>query len=180
MSNSGNPISLKKFVQKEHEGDSEYLCVEKLGDLLFTHLCKPDIYRKISEANKPGKSSHAVQYVFLDYAEKLGFHSEKKGLFKNHPTSGLRPDYYLKTSTSGILLEVERGKTIMNNMDLLDLWKCHICSEANYLFLMVPKQLTQNASNAPNDTFKKVVDRMAPFFIDGNYTNVLALYVYGY
>jgi hypothetical protein len=180
MHNSDTHISLKKFVQKEHARDSEYLQVEKIGDLLFTYLCKPDIHRKISDANGPGKSSHAVQKVFLDCAEELGFHSEKKGLFGNHPTSGLRPDYYLKTSRSGILLEVERGKTTMNNMDLLDLWKCHICSEANYLFLMVPKQLTQNTSNAPNDTFKKVVDRMTPFFIEGNYTNVLALYVYGY
>ena len=134
----------------------------------------------MKEANSPGKSSHIVQNVFLDYAKELGFQSEKKGLFNNHPTTGLRPDYFLKTDKSGILLEVERGKTIMNNMDLLDLWKCHICSEANYLFLMVPKQLAHNKNSKPYDTFKKVIDRMTPFFEKGGYTNVIALFIYGY
>ena len=36
-------------------------------------------------------------------------------------------------------MEVERGKTVLNNMDLLDVWKCHICESANYLFLIVPQ-----------------------------------------
>jgi len=39
----------------------------------------------------------------------------------------LRPDYFLKLDDTGILLEVERGKTTINNMDLLDFWKCHLC-----------------------------------------------------
>jgi hypothetical protein len=30
------------------------------------------------------------------------------------------------------------GKALANNMDLLDLWKCHICREAHHLFLVVP------------------------------------------
>ena len=42
---------------------------------------------------------------------------------------------------TGIILEVERGKTTINNMDLLDFWKCHICAHADYLFLMVPTEL---------------------------------------
>ena len=53
----------------------------------------------------------------------------------------LRPDYYRPLETSGILLEVERGKTTTNNMDLLDFWKCHLCRHADYLFLMVPQAL---------------------------------------
>ena len=173
-------VSLQKLVQEEHKLTAEYLEVDKIGGLLHEYLCKPDVYQKIQEANSPGKSSHEVQNVFLDYAEELGFHSEKKGLFENHPTTGLRPDYFLRMQNSGILLEVERGKTIMNNMELLDLWKCHICSEANYLFLMVPKQLAHNKNSKPYDTFKKVVDRMTPFFKEIGYTNVLALFVYGY
>ena len=173
-------VSLHKLVQKEHESSAEYAEVNKIGDLLHKHLCKPEIYAKIEEANMPGNSSQKVQNAFLDYANELGFKSEKKGLFINHPTSGLRPDYYLKTNNSGILLEVERGKTTMNNMDLLDLWKCHICSEANYLFLMVPKQLSHNKISKPYNPFNKVVDRMSPFYQNGNYTNVLALFIYGY
>ena len=45
---------------------------------------------------------------------------------------------------SGIILEVERGKTTINNMDLLDFWKCHICSYAHGLYLLVPTELRQN------------------------------------
>ena len=31
------------------------------------------------------------------------------------------------------MAEVERGKTTINNMDLLDSWKCHIYQDASYL-----------------------------------------------
>ena len=51
--------------------------------------------------------------------EKFCKRLEKKGLFKNY-NSQLRPDYYKKLKKSGIILEVERGKTLKNNMDLLD------------------------------------------------------------
>ena len=39
-------------------------------------------------------------------------------------------------------MEVERGKTTTNNMDLLDIYKCHICEEANHLFLFVPIEVS--------------------------------------
>jgi hypothetical protein len=85
-----------------------------------------------------------VQEVLLEKAAELGFTSEKQGLFEEYATSGLRPDYYKPFGDrSGILLEVERGKTTINNMDLLDLWKCHICPEADVLFLFVPIELRQ-------------------------------------
>lgn len=51
------------------------------------------------------------------------------------------PKARLFSCKSGIILEVERGKTLMNNMDLLDMWKCHICEHARYLFSIVPKAL---------------------------------------
>ena len=72
--------------------------------------------------------------------------SEKQGLFATYNAPGLRPDYYREVPEhrTGIILEVERGKTTINNMDLLDLWKCHICAEAHHLFLLVPQVLRQN------------------------------------
>lgn len=173
-------VLIEKLVQEEYRTTPEYAEVETIGMHLYKHLNSPTIYNQIVQANRPGNSSHRVQAIFIDYAEQLGFSSEKKGLFANHPTAGLRPDYYRKTKNSGILLEVERGKTIMNNMDLLDFWKCHICSEANYLFLMVPRQLAHNSKRPPYNSFRKVVDRMTPFFETGGYTNVLALFIYGY
>ncbi|MBA4381947.1 MAG: hypothetical protein C0406_05215 [Sideroxydans sp.] len=173
-------VLLEKLVQPRFINTDEFRQVDSIGDLLHKHLSSPEIEQRLFEANQPGNSSYKVQSSFLEYAEHLGFVSEKKGLFENYVTSGLRPDYFLKIGDSGILLEVERGKTIMNNMDFLDLWKCHICSEAHYLFLMVPSRLAHNSESNTYNTFKKVVDRMTPFFKDGNYTNVRALFVYGY
>jgi hypothetical protein len=90
------------------------------------------------------------------------------------------PDYYLPIGDTGILLEVERGKTTINNMDLLDFWKCHLCEHANYLFLMVPQELRQNATMSPRREYAFVVKRLASFFVPGNYTNVHGLFVFGY
>jgi hypothetical protein len=117
--------------------------------------------------------------VLLRKAEDLGFRSEKTGLFAKYRTSGLRPDYFLSIGKSGILMEVERGKTLPNNMDLLDLWKCHICEKADYLFLVVP-QIRQTAKGGRTKMFEPVVSRLATFFVPGNYVNVEAAFVFGY
>jgi hypothetical protein len=173
-------VLIHKLALPETIGTQIFSKVDAIGDALHKHLCRSEILLKLADANQPGNSSAKVQSVFSDFAKSVGFVSEKKGLFRNYITSGLRPDYYLKIGDSGILLEVERGKTIMNNMDLLDLWKCHICKEADYLFLMVPSKLAHNSENNTYNTFKKVVDRMSPFFQEGNYTNVKALFIFGY
>ena len=65
-------------------------------------------------------------------------------------------------------------------MDLLDFWKCHLCEYANYLFLMVPQELRQNATMSPRREYNAVVKRMASFFVPRNYTNVRGLCVFGY
>ena len=75
---------------------------------------------------------------------------------------------------------MERGTTTINNMDLLDMWKCHICDHADYLFLMVPAELRQNATMSPRREFATVKRRLATFFDPGNYTNVRGLVVIGY
>ena len=85
-----------------------------------------------------------------------------------------------RSGDGGILLEVERGKTTINNMDLLDLWKCHICREANVLFLFVPSELRQNESMSPRREFATVSSRLESFFEPGNETNVEALFLFGY
>lgn len=65
-------------------------------------------------------------------------------------------------------------------MDLLNLWKCHICTSAEYLFLLVPQLLLQNTSGKPTKPFSAVVKRMGSFFMPGNYTNVKGVDVFGY
>src|SRR3712207_4564677 len=108
----------------------------EVSDSLLNHLSTPEAYALLKQANEPGMSSAGVQATFEPFAADLGFVSEAKGLFGSYETKALRPDYYLPLGDTGILMEVERGKTTTNNMDLLDLWKTHLCLEADYLFLM--------------------------------------------
>ena len=121
-----------------------------------------------------------MQNVFLDQARQLGFRDESKGLFVEYPSSALRPDYFMPLADTGIILEVERGKTTINNMDLLDFWKCHICAHADYLFLMVPTELRQNETMTARKEFASVAKRLQTFFEPRNYTNVRGLSLFGY
>ena len=171
-------IRLKVFKQKIQ--NQIFPEVDRIGNSLFGHLQSPEIASAFRIANAPGNSSSKVQDVFLPKATELGFQSEKKHLFSDIPTSNLRPDYYKPIGNSGIIIEVERGKTVMNNMDMLDMWKCHMCSGANHLFLFVPNQLQHNKDSTPYDCFRKVSDRMSPFFSESNYSNVHSLWLFGY
>lgn len=171
---------LKAFAQKEILSSAEFLEVQCIANELLGILNQENISKKINLANQPANKSQMVQKAFEEEAVKLGFTSEKKGLFSEYKTPALRPDYFKKTETSGILFEVERGKTTQNNMDILDLWKCHICKEASYLFLMVPKELRQNNKGGFQRTFNMVCNRIEPFYYEGNYTNVKATFVFGY
>jgi hypothetical protein len=64
-------------------------------------------------------------------------------------------------------------------MDLLDLWKCHICDHARYLFLVVPQE-RPSANGRKMQHFSHVAKRLSPFFEPRNYVNVDAVFLYGY
>ena len=125
-----------------------------------------------------GASSSVAQSVITPSAERLGFASEKKGLFSEYSTSALRPDFFLPVQLTGVLLEVERGKTLRNNMDLLDLWKTHICTNAHFLFLFVP--FANVRTSGRERVYETVISRLESFFTDLNCVNVDAAYVFGY
>lgn len=169
------------LVRHQDADTTEYLDVLHISDQLLAHLNTPEASARIAVANVPRASSSQVQDSFRPYAEELGVRSDAKGLFATSQNPGLRPDYFRPVGDSGILIEVERGKTIINNMDLLALWKGHVCDKADYLFLMVPKLLIQNDEGTrPTAPYKAAVKRMASFFIPGHETNVRALHVFGY
>lgn len=172
-------VEMEKFVQEPYRTTAEWQDVDKVADLLLVELNREETYDCILKANCPGTSSAQVQAAFRTAATTLGFHSEKSGLFAES-VPGLRPDYYMAIGTTGILLEVERGKTTTNNMDLLDFWKCHLCVGAHYLFLLVPKELRHNKDMSPKKEFNAVKRRLEPFFKERNYTNVRGLVVFGY
>ena len=174
------PQKRTDFVQKPFASSKEWKGVLKIADALTSHMAKPEIRKQIDLANAPGRSSSEVQGVILGQATELGFKSEAKGLFNNYTNSSLRPDYYLAIDKTGIILEVERGKTTQNNMDFLDFWKCHICESAHYLFLLVPDELRQNQEKRPTRPYNHVVTHMEAFFKPANYTNVRGLVLFGY
>lgn len=167
------------YVQDAYADSKEHREVSEISDALLHHLNTDDALRLMQLANLPGTSSAEVQATFLPFAVDLGFTSEARGLFLEYENK-LRPDYYRAVGGNGILLEVERGKTTTNNMDLLDFWKCHLCRHANYLFLMVPQALKHNSTMTPKKEYNSVVRRLETFFVDGNHTNVRAVHIFGY
>lgn len=120
------------LLQNNQENASEFIQAKKIAEELQAYLNQNDVAEKIRGANAPNHSSHDVQRIFLDFLSERWFQDEKKGLFSSYRTALLRPDYYKPIGETGIIFEVERGKTIMNNMDILDLWKCHICPRADF------------------------------------------------
>lgn len=168
------------FVRADVAGTDEHTAVVAIADSLFAHLSTPAVVALIRDANQPGHSSGDVQNVFLEHAHQLGFRDESKGLFREYASSALRPDYFMPIGESGIILEVERGKTTINNMDLLDFWKCHICSYAHWLYLLVPTELRQNPTMSARNEFATVSKRLSTFFEPRNYTNVRGLFLFGY
>jgi hypothetical protein len=136
--------------------------VDDLANELRRYLDEEDVTEEIRKRHVLGAPSSQIQAIVMQKALELGFQSEKKRLFANSDVPGLRPDYYRPVGNTGILLEVERGKTTTNNMDLLDLWKCHICERASYLFLLVP-QARPSANGRVLRHFKQVTNRLGTF-----------------
>jgi hypothetical protein len=162
---------------REDRNPIEYDRVREIAHSLLSYLTTSEVIEKIARVNVKNVHSREVQQCILDHATGLGFHDEKEGLFAGYEFL-LRPDYYLSLSPGrGILLEIEKGRTLENNNDLLDLWKCHICTDAQYLFLIVPMQ---PVNTGERNVFSKVVKRMQPFFLRENYVGVYGLFIYGY
>ncbi len=172
--NEKKNIEITKFAKKNLKSE-DYKIVFNTADLLFEYLNQDEIYEKIKKANVERAHSDEIKNIFLEQAkETLGFHSEKEGLFKNY-NSSMRPDYFKPLESGGIILEVERARTITNNNDLLDFWKCHICKEARHLILVVPKDVSHTSN-----IYKTVCRRIALFFEEPNYTNVDTAIIIGY
>ena len=179
---SNKPIK-EEFVQENYVSSKEWKEVKKISERFFRLLSDPKIIERIDEVNQPNISSHLIQDVITEESEKLGFSSERNGLFSNYKNSKLRPDFYKKIFDTGIIIEVEKGQTTQNNNDLKDFWKCHICEEVNYLFLFVPQVLIQNEEDRwrrSKRPFPDVCKHMSSFFEPQNYTNVRGVVVYGY
>jgi hypothetical protein len=173
-------VALALLVQPaiDPERSAETAEVHELARILHTEMSDSVISESLSSIPAIGGTSHAVDAVLAPVARRLGFESQRKNLFAGYPTR-LRPDWYRSlASGGGILLEVERGKALANNMDLLDLWKCHICREAHHLFLVVPHRVKR--SYGVETVYERVVSRMSTFVDPTNRVNVATISVFGY
>jgi hypothetical protein len=61
-------------------------------------------------------------------------------------------------------------------MDPSDLWKCQICAEADYLFLIAP-QVRQTESGLTTAMLDPVVARLSTFFVPENHVDAEAVFV---
>jgi len=128
---------------------------------------------KMGALNIKGASSQKVQqFLYGGIIKKLGYKSEKKQDY-------FVPDFIKLSNKLGIIIEVERGKTVNNNMDFIDFWKCHIHPKCNMLIIIVPNTVPRS-QNKTVKVYPFVVRRMAPLFEKKNYTNVKALAIIPY
>lgn len=172
-------IKTKILHKKNLENRADFKKANDIFNSLVQFMGETETQNQLEKTHQLHAKSGEIQEIILAKTIELGFSSEKNGLFNNLSVKQLRPDYYHKIdNTSGIIMEVERGKTIANNMDLLDLWKCHICSNANFLFLVIPN-IRQTATGR-NIIFETVERRMTTFFESENYTNVDGVFIIGY
>lgn len=167
---------MKYHEFSQEEKLPEFKLAQNIAKEIFEYMDTTEVSRKLSEANQVGTTSGEIQDIILPKCIELGMSSERKGLFRN---TRLRPDYYIALNDTGLILEVERGKTISNNMDLLDVWKCHICKQADYLLLVVPvRRPTEDGFTTR--IYEHVIKRIDLFFDKPNYVNVRGCFIIGY
>lgn len=116
--------------------------------------------------------------------DQIGFREEVVLTPQDGLVTHARPDFYYPLpvgSNRGIIAEVERGGTVINNHDLKDLWKAHISPNAQHLFLVVP-QANWNASGGPRERpFVRVRNRLGAFFGDERReVDVVSCHIFGY
>jgi hypothetical protein len=174
-------VSSTSFTHSAWVGRQETQAVARLAAQFLEHLNEPSVRADITaQSHASGSRSQAVQEIVAANLHAVGFASEAKGLFADYPVSGLRPDYYKPVGDSGIIFEVERGKTLRNNMDLLDLWKCHLCRTAHHLWLMVPVVVINQRGAVRERPYQAVVKRLSTFFTPSTQVDVRSVTVMGY
>lgn len=176
----GAAPSLAILVKDRARARPEWSEVESLATKLRDHIALAETRAHLAEANQPNLASTGIQDAVAPFLIQCGFRNEAKGLFDGYEPRNLRPDFYRAVGDSGILLEVERGKTIDNNMDLLDLWKTHICRQADHLFLLVPTEYRPNLDKPARNLFTSAHARLSTFFDPANFINVESVFLFGY
>jgi hypothetical protein len=155
--------------------------VDALAEQLKAHLTARTA--DIDIVHVHGAQSRAVQdIVAAMLREQLNFSEEVLLTPQEGFVTRARPDFvYSLGPGRGVIAEVERGGTTLNNHDLKDLWKTHIAADAQHLFLIVPNANWNEAGLVRERPFLRVLTRLRAFFGDPRReVDVISLNVFGY
>jgi hypothetical protein len=171
-------------MERSHLDDDDRAAisqVEVLADRLLSALGAQD--DAIDVAHIHGASSSAVQAIVSRILkDELGFDEEVLLTPEDGIVSRPRPDFYYPLGRGrGVIAEVERGGTVTNNHDLKDIWKAHLATDVQHLFLLVPNS-NWKASGLPRERpFVRVANRMQAFFGDPRREiDVVTCHLFGY
>ena len=163
---------IQYLCQNEFSNSEEWKIVKRAGDKVLVYINSKQ--KEIHSANQPGKGSQGIEEILKPELEVIGFSHVPMG---EYPDQSLRPDFVSRKLKT--IVEVERGKILNNNMDMLDFWKTHIHEECRYLILIVPINL-KHSEKHQSKPFEKVKQRLSIFFKEKNKTNVRGLVIIGY
>lgn len=155
--------------------------VDSLADDLRKHV--EETAEAIKALHVHGASSSAVQAHFSRVLKgRLGFREEVVLTPQDGLVTRARPDFVFEISPGrGVIAEVERGGTTTNNHDLKDLWKTHVATDAQHLFLIVPNNNWRADGSPREKPFPLVARRLGAFFGDERREiDVLSAHVFGY
>ncbi|MGN8247057.1 hypothetical protein ACTHAM_000728 [Cellulomonas soli] len=128
-------------------------------------------------------ASKVVQDIVAELlTDELGFSPEVVLTPDKGFVTRARPDFvYSLGPGRGVIAEVERGGTTTNNHDLKDLWKTHIASDVQHLFLVVPNANWNEAGGPREHPYGRVLTRLSSFFGDPRReVDVLSVHLFGY
>lgn len=178
------PIEYDRF-RKSTSSLEEHLLAMAEVEVLAARL-RGELEERSAEidlAHVHGASSAAVQAIVSTILkDALSFEEEYVLELDNGLVSRPRPDFFYDLrSGGGVIAEVERGGTVTNNHDLKDIWKAHVSSKVQHLFLIVPNS-NWKASGLPRERpYARVRDRMGAFFgEERREIDVLSCHVFGY
>lgn len=161
--------------------DLELQRVDELAGQLRASL--DSIAEQILQVHVHNAQSKAVQELVAERLRvDLAFAEERILDPQDGFVSRARPDWYFDLGQGrGVLAEVERGGTVNNNHDLKDMWKAHMATEAQHLFLVVPMSNWNLDGTAREKPFKRVAARIGAFFgHERREVDVLSAHVFGY
>lgn len=175
--------SYERFVRRSLSADDEreLESVDSLAVRLLDYLWTER--QLIQGVHIHGASSGAVQKLVARLLrDELGFKQERVIPPEIGFSTLARPDFiYALGPGRGILAEVERGGTTLNNHDLKDMWKAHISPNAQHLFLIVPHANWDAEGRVRERPFIRVKRRMSSFFGDPRReVDVVSAHVFGY